>query len=56
VDMMLKTLTMPELVDWIAYFSKENVSRETEQTPEQIQANLKISLAATNKPKKGRKK
>lgn len=53
---MLNTLTMVEYVDWIAYFSMDNVSRSAEQTPEQMQANLMLVKAATKKTKKAKKK
>jgi len=43
--MMLDNLSMAEYVDWIAYFSVDWQTWKPEQTPEQIQNNLALSLA-----------
>jgi hypothetical protein len=48
---MLESLTMAEYVDWIAYFSVDWAKWKPDQTPEAIQANLSLSLAAAKKKK-----
>lgn len=53
--MMLQNISASEYVEWIAYFSTDWTAFKPDQTPDQIQANLALSLAAVKKKKKAKK-
>lgn len=48
---MLKSLTMSEYVDWIAYFSIDWDGFKAQQSPEQIALNLAAALPGRKRKK-----